>query len=112
VTIEQISVFEYAARASVMREGIRGWKSAGMPTNLPEGWSYDAVYGELPRGATDARFNLLAGLTACPAASASSDQEDAERRPVRFAPSLDLSGKKGTAVTTDITTTDVGSFMG
>jgi len=37
-------------------------KSAGMPTNLPEGWSYDAVYGELPRGATDARFNLLAGL--------------------------------------------------
>src|SRR6185369_8796982 len=37
-------------------------KSAGMPTNLPEGWSYDAVFGELPRGATDARFNLLAGL--------------------------------------------------
>jgi Ca-activated chloride channel family protein len=37
-------------------------KSAGMPINLPEGWSYDAVYGELPRGATDARFNLLAGL--------------------------------------------------
>ena len=37
-------------------------KSAGMPTNLPEGWSYDAVYGELPRGATDARFNLLLGL--------------------------------------------------
>jgi Ca-activated chloride channel homolog len=37
-------------------------KSAGMPTNLPEGWNYDAVYGELPRGATDARFNLLAGL--------------------------------------------------
>ena len=33
-----------------------------MPTNLPEGWNYDAVYGELPRGATDARFNLLAGL--------------------------------------------------
>jgi Ca-activated chloride channel family protein len=37
-------------------------KTAGLPTNLPEGWSYDAVYGELPRGATDARFNLLAGL--------------------------------------------------
>ena len=37
-------------------------KTAGMPTNLPEGWRYDAVYGELPRGATDARFNLLAGL--------------------------------------------------
>ena len=37
-------------------------KSAGMLTNLPEGWRYDAVYGELPRGATDARFNLLLGL--------------------------------------------------
>lgn len=37
-------------------------KCVGMPTNLPEGWSYAAVYGELPRGATDARFNLLAGL--------------------------------------------------
>lgn len=37
-------------------------KTGAMPTNLPESWSYDAVYGELPRGATDARFNLLAGL--------------------------------------------------
>ena len=37
-------------------------KTGAMPTNLPEGWSYDAVYGELPRGATDARLNLLAGL--------------------------------------------------
>jgi len=37
-------------------------KSAGMPTNLPEGWTYDAIYGELPRGATNARLNLLAGL--------------------------------------------------
>jgi len=37
-------------------------KSASMPTNLPEGWSYDAVYGELPRGATDARVHLLGGL--------------------------------------------------
>ncbi len=37
-------------------------KTGAMPTNLPEGWNYDAVFGELPRGATDARFNLLAGL--------------------------------------------------
>jgi Ca-activated chloride channel family protein len=37
-------------------------KTAGLPTNLPEGWSYDSVYGELPRGATDARLNLLIGL--------------------------------------------------
>lgn len=37
-------------------------KSAALPTSLPEGWSYDAVFGELPRGATDARFNLLLGM--------------------------------------------------
>jgi len=37
-------------------------KSAGVPTNLPEGWNYEAVFGELPRGATDARAHLVAGL--------------------------------------------------
>ena len=36
-------------------------KQAAVPTNLPEGWSYDAVFGELPQGATDARFNALIG---------------------------------------------------
>jgi Ca-activated chloride channel family protein len=36
-------------------------RSAAMPTNLPEGWTYEAVFGELPRGATDARLNLLVG---------------------------------------------------
>jgi len=36
-------------------------KAAALPTNLPEGWTYEAVFGELPRGATDARFNLLLG---------------------------------------------------
>jgi Ca-activated chloride channel family protein len=36
-------------------------KSAALPTNLPEGWTYAAVFGELPQGATDARFNLLLG---------------------------------------------------
>jgi Ca-activated chloride channel family protein len=36
-------------------------KAAALPTNLPEGWNYAAVFGELPRGATDARFNLLLG---------------------------------------------------
>jgi len=36
-------------------------KSASLPTNLPEGWVYDAVVGELPRGATGARFDLLLG---------------------------------------------------
>jgi hypothetical protein len=46
-------------------------KIAALPTNLPEGWNYDAGFGprqadsglvgRLPQGATDSRFNLLAG---------------------------------------------------
>ncbi len=36
-------------------------KEAALPTNLPDGWTYDAVFGELPRGATDAPFSLLLG---------------------------------------------------
>jgi len=35
-----------------------------VPTNLPEGWEYDKVFGELPHGATDSRFALLTGLVA------------------------------------------------
>lgn len=35
-----------------------------MPTNLPHGWNYAAVFGELPRGATDARWYLLQGVLA------------------------------------------------
>jgi Ca-activated chloride channel family protein len=35
--------------------------TAAQPTNLPAGWNYEAVFGELPRGATDSRFNLLIG---------------------------------------------------
>jgi Ca-activated chloride channel family protein len=37
-------------------------KQAAVAINLPEGWSYDAVFGELPQGATDARLDALAGL--------------------------------------------------
>ena len=37
-------------------------KSASVPTNLPEGWNYEAVFGELPRGATSLRFDILAGV--------------------------------------------------
>ena len=37
-------------------------KSASVPTNLPEGWNYEAVFGELPRGATSLRFDILAGI--------------------------------------------------
>jgi Ca-activated chloride channel homolog len=41
-------------------------KTAAMPTNLPEGQSYEAIFGpaigELPRGATDSRLHLAVGL--------------------------------------------------
>jgi Ca-activated chloride channel homolog len=36
-------------------------KSASLATNLPEGWVYEGVFGELPRGATGMRFDLLFG---------------------------------------------------
>ena len=49
-------------------------KTAALPVNLPEGWSHEAVFGpqqtdfalagRLPQGATDSRFNLLAGALA------------------------------------------------
>lgn len=38
--------------------------TAALPTNLPEGWQYEAVFGELPRGATAARWDLLTGCLA------------------------------------------------
>ncbi|MBZ0127305.1 MAG: hypothetical protein K8F32_13130, partial [Rhodocyclaceae bacterium] len=37
-------------------------KSGAIPTNLPEGWEYGKVFGELPQGATDSLWNLLAGF--------------------------------------------------
>jgi hypothetical protein len=49
-------------------------KIAALPTNLPEGWNHDALFGtreadsalvgRLPQGATDSRFNLLSGALA------------------------------------------------
>jgi len=39
-------------------------KLGAVPTLLPEGWEYDKVFGELPRGATDSRFGLLTGALA------------------------------------------------
>jgi Ca-activated chloride channel homolog len=41
-------------------------KTASVPVNLPEGQSYDAIFGaaigELPQGATDSRLHLAVGL--------------------------------------------------
>jgi Ca-activated chloride channel family protein len=39
-------------------------KLGAVPTLLPEGWEYDQVFGELPRGATDSRFALASGALA------------------------------------------------
>jgi Ca-activated chloride channel family protein len=39
-------------------------KLGAVPTLLPEGWEYDRVFGELPRGATDGRFALVTGMLA------------------------------------------------
>jgi Ca-activated chloride channel family protein len=49
----------------------RDLKTAALPTHLPEGQSYEAIFGtqqadaapvgQLPRGATNSRFNLLVG---------------------------------------------------
>jgi len=36
-------------------------KLAAVPTNLPDGWEYDKVFGELPQGATDSRYLMLTG---------------------------------------------------
>lgn len=46
-------------------EGLQG---GALPTELPDGWHYEAVFGKLPQGATGLRWNLLAGglaLLAC-----------------------------------------------
>ncbi len=37
-------------------------QSGAIPTNLPEGWEFEKVFGELPQGATDSLWNLLAGF--------------------------------------------------
>lgn len=39
-------------------------KSGAVPTNLPAGWHYEKVFGNLPKGATPGRFHLLTALLA------------------------------------------------
>jgi len=61
-------VTKYTSFVAVDRTPVRpadaDLKLAAVPTNLPEGWEHDKVFGELPRGATDSRFALLTGLIA------------------------------------------------
>ena len=39
-----------------------GLKTGAVPTNLPEGWNHEAVFGQLPQTATPAELNMLIGL--------------------------------------------------
>jgi Ca-activated chloride channel family protein len=34
---------------------------AAVPTNLPDGWEVDNVFGELPQGSTDSRYAMFTG---------------------------------------------------
>ena len=58
-------VTKYTSFVAVDRTPVRPsdaqLKLAAVPTNLPVGWEYDKVFGELPQGATDSRFALLSG---------------------------------------------------
>jgi Ca-activated chloride channel family protein len=59
-------VSKYTSLVAVDKTPVRpsdaGIKSGAIPTNLPEGWEFDKVFGELPQGATDSLWNLLAGF--------------------------------------------------
>jgi len=66
-------VTRYTSFVAVDRAPVRpadaALKLAAVPTNLPEGWEYEKVFGELPRGSTSSRFMMLAGLAAMLAAA-------------------------------------------
>jgi Ca-activated chloride channel family protein len=52
------------------RPGDEALRTGAVPTNLPHGWSYEAVFGELPQTATAARLHALLALFALLAAVA------------------------------------------
>ena len=66
LALEHQLVSRYTSLVAVDRTPARSadalLKSASLATNLPEGWVYEGVFGELPRGATSLRFDLLAGI--------------------------------------------------
>ncbi len=51
------------------RPGDAALKTSAVPTNLPEGWNHEAVFGQLPKTATTAELNMLIGLALLLAAS-------------------------------------------
>jgi len=52
------------------RPGDADLQSGAIPTNLPHGWSYEGVFGELPQTATPAPLHALLALLALLAAAA------------------------------------------
>lgn len=68
IAVEHRLLTRYTSFVAVDRTPARpdgaALNSTPMPTNLAHGWNHAAVFGELPRGATDARWHLLSGLVA------------------------------------------------
>ena len=58
-----------AVDVTPVRPADQSFESHALPTNLPDGWDYTAVFG-LGQGATDAPAHLLYGLIACLVAGA------------------------------------------
>jgi Ca-activated chloride channel family protein len=52
-----------AVDVTPVRPGGEGLQSHAMPTNLPHGWDYTAVFG-LGQGATDSRLHAIVGVIA------------------------------------------------
>jgi Ca-activated chloride channel homolog len=67
VAIEHHLASKYTSLVAVDKTPVRpadaDLKGGAMPTNLPEGWNYGAVFGELPKGATDSDWHLLLGVS-------------------------------------------------
>lgn len=70
VALEHHLVSKYTSLVAVDKTPVRRaddpLKTAALPGNLPDGQVHEAIFGEqhgeLPQGATDARFNLVLGL--------------------------------------------------
>ncbi len=68
IAIEHHLASKYTSLVAVDKTPVRpadaDLKGGAMPTNLPQGWNYAAVFGELPKGATDSTWHLLLGAIA------------------------------------------------
>jgi Ca-activated chloride channel homolog len=68
IAIEHHLASKYTSLVAVDKTPVRpadaALKGGAMPTNMPEGWSHEAVFGELPKGATGSVWDLLLGAIA------------------------------------------------